>query len=604
MATKNKGSVKKGATDRSSPAKKIAEKVVVKRSEGSTIDSIKVRMYCHGFGDCFLLTFLSNDQPVYRMVIDCGMLTGNSDTLRAAIENINKDTGGKVDVVIQTHEHKDHISGFNLKYSKGPKKGELMWDDIDVDNVWLAWTEAHNDDFANKLRDKKKKKTQALAKALNMFNNQITSADHVKAMKSQLKGGEYLAAQNRYATALGQMLQFYDIDVTDSETKAALNQGDNLNLGLKISDAMEYFHKRAAKGNTTISYFNPGDLAEEMDTGIGGVRFYFLGPPKDYSLLTTMDDKSHTEMYLTDMGLADNFYMALNNAMESSESLSPFHKKYCIPVEAGKSVKVIVNHEKMDAALFAKGNPDEYCINKPDEISSYEKCKSILSRYYYEANNYRRIESDWLHNAGVLALHLDTYTNNTSLVMAIEFIESGRVLLFVGDAQIGNWLSWTQPVNDTNSAPKLKWHVKKDGRKETVIASNLLEHTVFYKVGHHASHNATARKHGLELMCDPGLVAMIPVDSVVAKKQGKKGWKMPAEDLYNRLQQKTKGRIIRVDEGNILKAGKHKLVDGAKPTAKQIKDFEKNITESDQIITTDYGKKRPLYLEYEVKSKG
>ena len=56
---------------------------------------------------------------------------------------------------------------------------------------------------------------------------------------------------------------------------------------------------------------------------------------------------------------------------------------------------------------------------------------------------------------------------------------------------------------------------------------------VFYKVGHHASHNATARARGLELMTDPRLCAAIPVVEAVAKVQGPgrktpgKGWKMP-----------------------------------------------------------------------------
>jgi hypothetical protein len=33
-----------------------------------------------------------------------------------------------------------------------------------------------------------------------------------------------------------------------------------------------------------------------------------------------------------------------------------------------------------------------------------------------------------------------------------------------------------------------------------VKAEDLLERTVLYKVGHHASHNATLRQKGLELM--------------------------------------------------------------------------------------------------------
>ena len=59
-------------------------------------------------------------------------------------------------------------------------------------------------------------------------------------------------------------------------------------------------------------------------------------------------------------------------------------------------------------------------------------------------------------------------------MLAIELVASGKVLLFAADAQTGNWLSW--------SAVKFK-----DGAK----LDDLLKRTVFYKVGHHASHNAT-----------------------------------------------------------------------------------------------------------------
>src|SRR5687768_2131673 len=55
---------------------------------------------------------------------------------------------------------------------------------------------------------------------------------------------------------------------------------------------------------------------------------------------------------------------------------------------------------------------------------------------------WRRIDDDWLDSAGEFALQLDSYTNNTSLAMAIELKGTGKVLLFVADAQAGNWISW------------------------------------------------------------------------------------------------------------------------------------------------------------------
>ncbi len=106
-----------------------------------------------------------------------------------------------------------------------------------------------------------------------------------------------------------------------------------------------------------------------------------------------------------------------------------------------------------------------------------------------------------------------------------------------GDAQLGNWLSWA----------KLKFTVKGSGGKtETVTAADLLKRAAFYKVGHHASHNATLKDGGLEAMVRDDLVAMIPVDRQVALK---KEWQMPATALYNRLLEKTTGRVLRSDTG-------------------------------------------------------
>ncbi|MBK8023726.1 MAG: hypothetical protein IPK19_20400 [Chloroflexi bacterium] len=77
---------------------------------------------------------------------------------------------------------------------------------------------------------------------------------------------------------------------------------------------------------------------------------------------------------------------------------------------------------------------------------------------------WRRINDDWLFSADQLALALNSYTNNASLVLAFELGIDGKVLLFAGDAQRGNWVSWA----------------RKDWThgKRTVSARELLAHTV------------------------------------------------------------------------------------------------------------------------------
>ena len=83
-------------------------------------------------------------------------------------------------------------------------------------------------------------------------------------------------------------------------------------------------------------------------------------------------------------------------------------------------------------------------------------------------------------------MQLDNKTNNTSLVLAFELIDTHRVFLFAADAQVGNWLSWE----------KTNWKLKTG---DVVTGPDLLARTVYYKVGHHGSQNATLEKKGLEL---------------------------------------------------------------------------------------------------------
>jgi len=148
--------------------------------------------------------------------------------------------------------------------------------------------------------------------------------------------------------------------------------------------------------------------------------------------------------------------------------------------------------------------------------------------------SWRQVDSEWLGAADDLALALQSATNNTSLVLAIEFLEpqgKGDVLLFAGDAQVGNWLSWQD----------LRWALAKS--RETT-GPDLLRRTTFYKVGHHGSHNATLRQKGLEMMTELK-VAVVPVDQEVARKM--RWGAMPLETLVAALSKTAKKGVLRTD---------------------------------------------------------
>ena len=76
--------------------------------------TVRVRMYQVGFGDCFLLSFeYAGPEPARHVLIDFGsrQLAAGLD-LSDIADEINTHTGGGPDVVVLTHRHQDHMSGF------------------------------------------------------------------------------------------------------------------------------------------------------------------------------------------------------------------------------------------------------------------------------------------------------------------------------------------------------------------------------------------------------------------------------------------------------------------------------------------------------------
>ena len=101
-------------------------------------------MYRSGLGDCFLVTFDPGGKEVH-MLIDCGSLGATTTGVRLAdaVADIRKTTKDHLHLLVATHEHQDHVSGF-LHCQAEFKK-------IRVDRVWMAWTENPNDEKAKKL---------------------------------------------------------------------------------------------------------------------------------------------------------------------------------------------------------------------------------------------------------------------------------------------------------------------------------------------------------------------------------------------------------------------------------------------------------------------
>ncbi len=487
VARKKSATPKKNATKKKAVAKQISagqKKTVTKKTTpkkqtpprtksspkrktlSATAQSqpkVRVQMFRQGLGDSFLITFDHDGQNEKRMLIDCGSLGSSSTTKISDVTNYIDQliqAGKRIDILVATHEHKDHLSAFHSQKMKSALTGN-------VDHVWLAWTE----DPTNKLAQKIAKFEEDIARSLLEVAN--------------------FAANEPVTQQVADLLEFSgDVDVMLGADFAKT-----------VHASMEFVRTETGAETT---YLEPGEIiGEDL---LPGFRIYVLGPPQDDAFLKNLGSHHDEELF----GVAASL---LRTAARHSAPADVVSMDDDLPFD----VRFNQSGQRLREEQYAS-------YNSPDEV-------------------WRQIEFDWINGASELALQLDSLTNNTSLALAIERIADGKVLLFPADAQLGNWLSW--------HAPDRTWTVTENGIDREVTIVELLNRTVFYKVGHHGSHNATAKGKGLELMTQQDeLVAFIPVDRAIAlNRNPKDSWQMPARPLYLELLNRCQGRVVRADTG-------------------------------------------------------
>lgn len=466
------------------------------------VTSIKIRMYRHGFGDCFLLSFFHKDDRVFSMLVDCGIkLNTKSDAV--PIEDVIDDlkatltpADGKkpeLDVLVATHEHWDHVAFFH------PTRSPNYFSDFKIGQVWLAWTEDPEDEEAVTINSRLREG----AAALQIAATRLQAAEKKEKDRwNTLHSGLGIAkARSEFNAALENVLGFYGVAVA-SKTKTSTS-GIKYKIKTKISVETEVAMNHVVElGNVggSIDYLSPSTKVDKRKLP-EGVNVYVLGPPR-----SSLINKSNASS-----GAAKETYLGIDQT-----GLTSFIDGL---LQMGASPSGI-------AAANADG-PFVECEGKSSMSAKKAKDNPYWKRYFAKAEEHRQIDNAWLDVAGQFALQLDGAINNTSLVLAIELEESGKVLLLPGDAQVGSWLSWHEYT----------WKVKRNGKTETITAEDLLRNTVLYKVSHHGSHNATVKEKGLEMMTHPDLVAMIP-----EKEKSYNG--IIYEPLIDHLKQLCKGRVL------------------------------------------------------------
>ena len=356
------------------------------REKTKTNREVTIRCYCHGFGDSFLLTFDPDGTP-FRVVIDCGLLLNSPNEKERMIEvvqDIHTATGGKIDVLAITHEHYDHLCGFN--------HADALWQTFDIGELWMAWTENPTDPDARKISKEKE----------NLNQNLQLAFQSVQVMS---ESGQRLAS----------LLGFSE----------------------NTRQARDFVVSLAKAKDAPVFYWDPG----QSQTIKGGLAdALFLGPPKDPKKLR----KTETDTKQVQFSLA----FALDSRVDGQAAPA--------------------SYENYIRQAMGLNRP-----NRPSAFNRMYESDDVDPRWVAQENSWRRIG----YNSGDrategLALQLASLTNNTSLAIAFR-LKSGRILLFPGDAQGGNWNSWSD--NEASFGP----------------IQILMERTVFYKVGHHGSHNGT-----------------------------------------------------------------------------------------------------------------
>jgi hypothetical protein len=207
-------------------------------------------MYHVGFGDAFLVT-VRRRRRTWRMLVDCGVhRQGTARPIRESVGAIIADLTAvarpgqppHLDVVVATHHHQDHISGFAVE----------DWADVQVDEVWLPFVEDPEDREAAALRGAQ----ESAARRLRGVIHSLGGPDE----------GTWPAG-----LALADALAMNCL-TNEEATARLLGRGSGF------------------RGPTTVRFLpGPDDARTEIRTGLADTVVHVLGPPRDPRALAQME---------------------------------------------------------------------------------------------------------------------------------------------------------------------------------------------------------------------------------------------------------------------------------------------------------------------------
>jgi len=230
-----------------------------------------------------------------------------------------------------------------------------------------------------------------------------------------------LAAQER-AKGLASMLGFFGVERASTDLAA----GQPIQ---RTRSAFDYLMKR--RGVKT-RYLYP-DKAPMPLRGVEQARAFVLGPTSDESLIKkSAPGMKGREVY--ELAAEANVAMSLGAAFGR--------------MAVGDDTGALCNDCPFDAGVKPGGNTVPRGSRELDALIAATWNKEGQECAGSKTTGHRRPKR-W-------PLNLDTHTNNTCVVLAFEFEDTGEVFLFPADAQVGNWLSW-QDLRWRLKSPAVRW---------------------------------------------------------------------------------------------------------------------------------------------------
>jgi beta-lactamase superfamily II metal-dependent hydrolase len=230
------------ATGNGNPAPGAASPPVVSTGQ---MKGLRIRMYRVGFGDFFLLS-VPTAAGARHILIDCGVHAQDLGSIREAVAQMAVDCGAKLALVIMTHRHADHISGFGTCAE--------VFRTITVDRVWMPWFEDPANDTAK------------------AFQTSLTAL----AARVSLR----LAARGDAGSQLAAMVD----NITGGMTVSGVSNNQK---------ALEVLNK-GFMNQPEHDYYRADDAAKlPRDLEDAGLSAQILGPPSDLSLISKMTDKNN-----------------------------------------------------------------------------------------------------------------------------------------------------------------------------------------------------------------------------------------------------------------------------------------------------------------------